>query len=343
MMQLYDSIDIRSGKLTVSFTSDFIKTEIVLDDFWAVYEGVDLSTLDESILNIPVLLNVAPAIWAMGVDVKVPVIDKGLADSFEKLKSTLKGMYPKLKWDGTISAEKIADSHIDKKGRPALFFSGGLDSVFSTMRHLDEKPLLITVRGSDVSLSDDNGWELVKNQSLQFAKKYKLEIRYIESNFLDFLNQPMLSSLDDSIPGWWAGVQHGMGFSGLMSPISAHYKINNLYIASSHSKAFNSPWGSCPDIDNNISYGVLNVFHDGYEYTRHGKLKELLRICEDMHLEKPTLRVCYSNAQNSGENCCICEKCSRTITALFVEGEDPNKYGFDINPELFVDNAIKHI
>jgi hypothetical protein len=341
MINLYEKIELGHGRLDIKFAKEFRETNIVVDDFWAKYTDIDLSDLDESILNIPVLLNVAPAIWAMNIDVKVPVLDKELDASFEKLKPVFKAMYPKLQWAGNIRAEKLVDNtHLENKGS-ALFFSGGLDSVFSTIRHIDEKPLLVSVRGSDVSLSDIYGWELVKKQSQDFSDKYRLKVGFIESNFYDFLNQGMLSGLDDGIPGWWAGVQHGMGFAGLMAPISEYNKVSSVYIASSHSKEFHAPWGSRPDIDNNVSYSFTKIQHDGYEFTRHGKVKELINRCQISSLDKPMLRVCYSNHLNAGKNCCLCEKCSRTMTALWVEGENPNDYSFDITTRDFVSNVKK--
>ena len=39
------------------------------------------------------------------------------------------------------------------------------------------------------------------------------------------------------------------------------------------------------------------------------------------------LRGCWDFT--GGKNCCHCEKCYRTMLALFAEGEDPQKYGFE--------------
>ena len=39
------------------------------------------------------------------------------------------------------------------------------------------------------------------------------------------------------------------------------------------------------------------------------------------------LRVCWESA--GGSNCCHCEKCLRTILAIYAEGADPRDFGFD--------------
>ena len=339
MIDLYDTVEVRGGGVVVRFTSDFKKTKIAVDDFWANYSDTDLSDMDESLLTIPMILNVAPAIWAMNLNVKVPVIDKSLSSSLERLKLTFKSMYPELNWAGNLHAENLADNYYVTNERPALFFSGGLDSVFSAIRNINEKPLLVSVRGSDISLSDKIGWELVKSQSNRFGETYGLDVSFIESNFYDFLNQPFLTLSDFGIPSWWAGVQHGMGLAGLIAPLAVSHEIPYAYIASTHSKEFSAPWGSNPEIDNNIFFGETRFVHDGYDFTRHEKVKELLKISKFANLEKPLLRVCYSNRKNSGENCCKCEKCSRTITALLVEGENPKNYGFNVSLEKFASDV----
>jgi len=45
------------------------------------------------------------------------------------------------------------------------------------------------------------------------------------------------------------------------------------------------------------------------------------------------LRVCYSQFRSF--NCNQCEKCRRTITALTLEGIDPNEHGFNIDGNFF--------
>ena len=339
MIELYEKIETSKNELRLNFSDDFLKTNSVVEDFWIKYSDIDLTLLDESILNIPVLSNIAPVIWALDIDVSVPVIDKNFYESLEKIRLVFKDMYPNLAWSGNIRPDKLVESEVSDGEMSALFFSGGLDSVFSTMNHLNEKPFLVTVRGSDVALNDDLGWNLVKNQTKQFAALYTLPIIFIEVNIYQFLNQSLLAQLDPEIPGWWAGVQHGLGFAGLMSPYASTENLSKAYIASTHSKEFNSPWGSSPEIDNQIKYLGLQFFHDGYEFTRHGKVKEMIRLSKENNVEKPLLRVCYSNTKNAGENCFVCEKCSRTMTALLVELKDPLDFGFKIDSIEFTRNV----
>ena len=341
MVNLYEKLITKENLLIIKFCKEIKETNIVKDQFWVKYENIDLKVLPESILNIPLILNIAPAIWAMNLHVKVSEIDSKLFYSLQNLKPALRSMYPELSWSGTINAEKKiqnSNNHSLKKNY-ALFFSGGLDSIFSCLSHLDQSPILIPVKGCDINLSDDKGWEIFKKNTLQFSKQFKLNISNIESNFLDFLNQSMLSGLNDKIYDWWSRVQHGMGFAGLIAPLMVKYNLNLAYIASSHSIKFTAPWGSDPKIDNLIEYSELKFLHDGFDLTRHDKVNEILKICSKKNYLLPQLRVCYSNENNNGENCCICEKCSRTMTAFWVENKNPNKIGFNISTDNFINNT----
>ncbi|MDV7401765.1 hypothetical protein RZS08_60660, partial [Arthrospira platensis SPKY1] len=76
MIELYKKIETSRNELRVKFSDDFLKTRSVIEDFWIKYSDIDLTVLDESILNIPVLSNIAPVVWALNIDASIPVIDK---------------------------------------------------------------------------------------------------------------------------------------------------------------------------------------------------------------------------------------------------------------------------
>jgi hypothetical protein len=96
-------------------------------------------------------------------------MDSDLIIALPVLRDALRTMYPALTWEGAIVADEIKLSCPEGRAK-GIFFSGGLDSVFSTLRHLGEKPTLFTIRGSDISLKDEHGWNLVKAQSNDFAQ-----------------------------------------------------------------------------------------------------------------------------------------------------------------------------
>lgn len=347
MITLYENISMRNSKITIRLTNELIKCGFFCDEFWVKYPDINMSNLDESVLNIPLLANIAPVIWALGLEVNVPVMDKTFLESLKRLKPIYKSMYPKMLWNGELIPKKVINNSSANNSQnfgenSGILFSGGLDSVSSTMDYIGIKPILISIRGSDISLTDDLGWSLVVKQTKEFSERYGLTCNFIESNFYEFLNQEALSDLDNSISNWWGGVQHGLGFAGLVAPHTMISNIGRFYISSTHSKGFNSPWGSNPQLDSSISYVKTKFLHHGYEFTRQEKVKRLIKKCELKDLPLPNLRVCYKNKLNAGENCCICEKCSRTMTSLWAEGKSPKEFGFGLSNDKFVKNVTSN-
>lgn len=131
---------------------------------------------------------------------------------------------------------------------------------------------------------------------------------------------------------WWGGVKHGLALLGLCAPITYTEEINKLYIASSFTKLFSYPWGSHPDIDNNVKWAGTKAEHDGYELSRQDKIEV---IADYIRKEYPDLYIRSCWASDKGLNCSKCEKCSRTITGLELAGSDPNNHGYIVNADTF--------
>lgn len=167
MKYIYDQIFASGNRILVSVPQFLKCTEAVKEDFWCEYDS-DISDVPEHIANISYILNIAPVVWALNVEARVRVIDYDLCAALPVLRDALRTMYPALPWQGSIVADETKLTLPEGRGH-GIFFSGGLDSVFSTFRHLDEKPTLFTIRGSDISLNDGYGWNLVKAQSNDFA------------------------------------------------------------------------------------------------------------------------------------------------------------------------------
>lgn len=68
------------------------------------------------------------------------------------------------------------------------------------------------------------------------------------------------------------------------------------------------------------------MVHDGYEFNRQMKVHNIIFFSKSTR-KKISLRVCWES--EGGSNCCHCEKCFRTILAVYAEGENPNDYGFE--------------
>ncbi|WP_174734420.1 hypothetical protein [Mesobacillus harenae] len=298
--------------------------------FFAEYD-INIEAVPKSILVIPFLTNILPVAWANGIDIYVDELDCEFNEAVIDLKMAFKGLYPKLiKSNSNIIANRIVENKKWTGERTAQLFSGGLDSLATLVRKIDERPFLITICGADVSLNDRESWEIVQDYSKKIAEDTNTDVLFIKSNFKDFLNHSELEVKFGSIVnGWWTGVQHGLGLCGLSAPLTFAKEINAFYIASSHTSNYKLPYGSHPSTDNKLRWGSTRIIHEAYELTRQQKVRVIANYIKSDY-SSLQIRVCWRAGSNGG-NCSQCEKCSRTIVGLLLEGIDPNGHGFRID------------
>lgn len=239
-------------------------------------------------------------------------------------------MHPKIDFLGKLVFESLIENKYEGTST-SLFFSSGVDSFCSLYKHLKEKPILITLHGSDMTLEDEIGWNIVKNNVVEISRKFNLEKIFISSTFRTITNYMNLTDLvyEKSKDNYWHGFQHGIAIIGHLAPISYKYKIKTNYFASSFSiYDKNVVCASYPTIDNNVKFCSCDTIHDCFEMRRQDKIKYICDFSQENDI-KTKLRVCWESI--GGENCDICEKCIRTILAIYSEGKNPKDYGF--NPD----------
>ncbi|MGK7221899.1 hypothetical protein ACSNO4_03790 [Kocuria flava] len=325
---------IRADAYTIVCTFDYPKSlaKFFSDNQLTVTYNRKIDAVPNSILYIPLLANLVPAAWALGADVRVPEIDKNFMLSLEKIREALNAMYPHVAFSGNIVSNNISDT-CSARGRDAaaVLFSGGVDSLASYILNQDKPVSLITVWGADVKLDDVEAWRLVKEDNEAFGRAFDRENLFIRANVREFLNERRLNSeFNADIGRWWGRVQHGLGFLGLCAPLSFSHGFETIFIPSSHTELFSEPWGSHPTIDNHVRWANVRCVHHAYELSRQQKVREIANYAKRSN---PTLsiRACYTSS--TGKNCSSCEKCSRTMVGLLIEGVDPNHHGFTLNSE----------
>lgn len=280
-----------------------------------------------SIAVIPLICNLLPVIWLTDSILKVDALDKKFYESIEAFKSGYIAMYPQMCFKGKMEVNRLEENHAKSSNtRKATFFSGGVDAFATLIAHLDEHPTLLTVRGADIKLDDQVGWNNVTKHVEETCQKLNCNHIYITSNFRSFLDEGALSRfVEKSGDGWWHGFQHGIGLLGLAAPIAWMKNFETIYIASSYTAADHFTCASHPSIDNNVKYCGCKISHDQYECTRQNKITHICEF-ENKTGKYVSLRVCWES--RGGKNCCTCEKCLRTIYGILAEGEDPAKMGF---------------
>lgn len=310
------------------------------EDFYIKYD-VDISEVPDSILAIPFVSSVLPLIMIANANLYLDEIDKDFLDCIPKLAAGYETMFPETRFLGRIIANKILPSkELKKRDKVAMFYSGGLDSVNTLIRHFDEKPDLIAIWGSDIRHDNGVGWSILFNTLSNEADILKLPLMQIKTSFRAFDNESNLEKVYSKQlkDGWWHGVKHGIALIGHVAPIAYLRNYKTVYIASSNCLSDkNVRCASNPATDNTIRFCGTRVCHDGFEYNRQDKTNYIIEYSK-VHNLKPKLHVCWKT--QTGDNCCSCEKCYRTIFNIMVEGVQPEDFGFG-NMDAFY-NTFNH-
>jgi 7-cyano-7-deazaguanine synthase in queuosine biosynthesis len=183
----------------------------------------------------------------------------------------------------------------------SLFFSGGVDSFYSLIKHRDEIDNLVLVHGFDIPLENSEAFALAETQVREAARLFGKRLIVVRTNLRK--DQP-------NIPGGWE-MYHGVALMAVAYALAPNH--GKVYIASSYSYANLHSWGSNPLTDPLWSTEAVQIIHDGGE-TRMNKLRTLVQYPEVIE----RLRVCWENP--GCFNCGLCEKCVRTMLALRALG-----------------------
>lgn len=187
--------------------------------------------------------------------------------------------------------------------RVGLFFSGGVDSLYSLLQHQDEITDLIFVRGFDIRLNDDWRIRQAEERIGRIGAHFGKRVVRIETNMRDLLDTC----------GDWGALTHGAALAAVGHAMPQEFR--RLLIASSDGSPDPAPWGSHPRLDPLWSNSRCAFVHDGCE---SGRIEKIRRIAES-EIALQTLRVCWKNSEGQ-LNCGRCEKCIRTMIALRVVG-----------------------
>jgi hypothetical protein len=234
-----------------------------------------------------------------------------------------------LKWDIGLRPISIeAEALVPDPPRPqrsASFFSGGVDSFYTYLKHrndpleTDQVTAFILVNGFDIDRHNLQLWDRALANVKSVAKADDVELMVVRSN-IQAVVEPMLV-WDYSHGGCLAAV--GLFLRGAFSQI---------YIPSTHSVSEQIPWGSNLALDGHWSTESTRFIHDGTEATR---LEKVVSQIARSPLALEHLRVCFAN-EKGAYNCGRCDKCLRTMINLFIAGvlEKSGTFPHYIDPDL---------
>lgn len=182
--------------------------------------------------------------------------------------------------------------------RIGSFYSGGVDSNHTFLRHEKEITDLIVISGFDFEMSADT-FTAVRNRLAPLAESFGKRLVPIETNYFQFERACRLHR----------NLSHGSSLAAAALMLG----FRKIYIPSSHTYCELGPWGSHPLTDRLWANGCTELIHDGAASRRTEKVREIAR---DQRL-LDALIVCW-NKPNS--NCGVCGKCLRTSTAFRLLG-----------------------
>jgi 7-cyano-7-deazaguanine synthase in queuosine biosynthesis len=186
--------------------------------------------------------------------------------------------------------------------RVAAFFSGGVDSFYTALKHRETLAALVLVHGFDMGLEKVELRSRVSRELQGAAAELGKPLLEIETNSRT-ITDPHTDWLYQQFGPALAGIAMLLdGFNRVLIPSAESYA--NLDVVASH-----------PLLDPLWSTEYCSLVHDGCELDRAEKVAAI----GDCPAVWRRLRVCWQNP-NDAYNCGRCEKCIRTMLSLEAAG-----------------------
>lgn len=329
------NVDVNENKIVYHYdiVGEWCKYFNTKHEFYIEY-SMNIDSVPKSVCIIPLITGILPMIWIFNAELILDEIDKEFFESIPEFKKGFIKMYPMINFKGTVSPAKVVDNSFEPLKKVGAFFSGGVDATSTLVTHIIEKPTLINIHGSDISVNDKRAIEKIENNIISTAENFELETIFITSTFKDIIRRKFLDNTylkPKAKDTYWHGFQHGIAIIGHAAPIAHLYKFKKIYIASSYTKEDKVTCASDPTIDNFVKLCSTTIEHDGYEFNRIDKMNNIGTFSQNTG-NKFKLRVCLD--EYNATNCCQCEKCYRTIYEILANGYDPRQFGFNYDNDI---------
>jgi hypothetical protein len=242
-----------------------------------------------------------PIAMRAGVPLSVPTpLSPRLLRALPTAQQILHAWYPELR---PIAIQPAGEMPASSDGRGvACFFSAGVDSFYSVLRHRDRLNALIYVHGFDVPLAHRARRDQVSRTVRLAAAELGLPLVEVETDLRAVSNRYAA----------WGTHYNGVGLASVA--LLASTRFREILIPASHSYRDLLPWGSHPLLDPLWSTEAVELVHDA-PLSR----PEKLRLVANSDVAMRHLRVCFHH-DASELNCGRCEKCLRTMAALRIVG-----------------------
>ncbi|WP_182357795.1 hypothetical protein [Tomitella gaofuii] len=230
-----------------------------------------------------------------------------------KAQRLMASWWPETMHEVPVDATATPDVPASHERGVGSFFSGGLDSFYTAVRHQPEITHLVFVHGFDIFLNNEEYYETTVDRLRKAAAEMGKTLIELRSN---------IRVLDKETGGW--GKAHGAAMVHVAELLSEH--VHTMYVPASdcdkNPAADGShpdlvPHGSHPDLDPLWSSSRVRILQSGVDATRVDKA----RMVKNSDAAMTHLRVCYWN-RNDVRNCGECDKCVRTAINVYVAGAE---------------------
>lgn len=223
-------------------------------------------------------------------------VDEGLMRSQTRIQELLSLQF------GDVRPVSVDAPTVRRQPRPGIssFFSGGVDSTYTVLRHRAELTQLVFIHGFD---------------TLAAKAALRAEISQQLGRAADTLGIPFVEiytdvrDLSDRLVRWI------VYYPGALAGVAHMLDTGVCLLSSSHPYGVGYETTVRPLLDPLWTSGAVMVEHDGADATRAGKIAAIARDRQALGW----LRVCYKNPDQA-YNCGTCEKCVRTMLPLKALG-----------------------
>ena len=279
---------------------------------------VQYAVAPESIHRSPDVFAAATLLPAMRANEPLEIaapISPRLAMMLPRIRDIYKTWWPHLgRIDLDVTPADAGTATTTDRGA-ATYFSGGVDSFYSLLKHRGGHgglPVRLThvifMRGVETRLELTRGVEDTERWIRDVAAHAGVTPIIGESNFRTVLQGP-----EENLH--WERHYHGSALAAIALPLSRSLAF--VCIPSAFSYNHLVAHGSTPLVDEMFSTESLQILHDGAEATRATKVSRIIEWDRELVLRH--LRVCIRN-HGGAVNCGRCKKCVRTAVPLRVLG-----------------------
>lgn len=292
--------------------------------------------IPDGILIIPFAMTLAPIAWLTGTNVRINELDANFHSCLKRVRLGFDRLYPDARFvgKGGIVPDRIKDlSAPHSTDRPAMLFSGGVDSMATYFTNSDKNPILLTIQGSDVPLSNTSLWSRVRSNAEEFAEDQSTQSLSIKSEFQEWLRWDVLDMYYQNMLGrtWWGAIQYFLDLPTICAPTVYSLGSRTLFFSGGYSSDPTKP-GDQPYIVNEIEWAGSVVEYTLNDYSRQERTDI---IAEQLSPGKDSWNILSCWQPERYLNCSNCEKCYRNIVSLLIAGVDPELYGFEVDDETF--------